>query len=536
MKILTALLILLGLSSPLYADQFALPYGWAGGNGSSGQCLTSTGATTAPTFQTCGGGGSLPSIANNTVLGNTSGSTATPTALTTLPSGVLLSAMALGTTQGNSNKWPAQVFEISFGTTGTPNAAAGPIVKISKTENYASTTVCNSNAVDSQCNAAFVVVSQGLGANVEQTTAIVGAAYSSATAGSTNSISGGVFTGEAQSGAVGTGQGLYVQGRRDVATANAQGMELRVQNNSSTDCTVSVTSVSPCDAAWITAQSDGTNATAVSSALHISKTGTNINGFHEAITLNNGSVTDTALNDQSSSTTVVKAGSGHTNIINSPGFTLSGTGAVATTSTLTVQNGAASGAVFIGADVNATTKSANTRKIGRVVAPTYDNTSNPVAVICFDNDGTDNTGWIGGCNSASETALTRINFVTANALNTATGTTAAFIDKNGNFQPNFAIKIAGTKFTTSGCSVSSTTGGATGGVFTVGANSCDVVVTMNGATGITGANGWTCEAHDRTSKTTLIGGESASTATTATISIPAGAGTTDVISFSCFAY
>jgi hypothetical protein len=94
----------------------------------------------------------------------------------------------------------------------------------------------------------------------------------------------------------------------------------------------------------------------------------------------------------------------------------------------------------------------------------------------------------------------------------------------------------GTKFTTSGCSVSSTTGGATAGVFTLGANSCTVVITMNGATGMTATNGWTCQAHDRTTPTVLIGGESSSTTTTASIVIPAGATSTDVISFSCTGY
>jgi len=98
------------------------------------------------------------------------------------------------------------------------------------------------------------------------------------------------------------------------------------------------------------------------------------------------------------------------------------------------------------------------------------------------------------------------------------------------------LQSIGTKFTTSGCSVSSTTGGAAAGVFTLGANSCTVVITINGATGATATNGWSCQAHDRTAPTVLIGGESSSTTTTASITIPAGAGATDIISFSCTAY
>lgn len=124
-----------------------------------------------------------------------------------------------------------------------------------------------------------------------------------------------------------------------------------------------------------------------------------------------------------------------------------------------------------------------------------------------------------------------------NQLGFASNTTLrGYFDANGLLNLNNAVISAGTKFTTSGCSVSSTTGGATAGVFTLGANSCTVVITMAGATGATATNGWTCEAHDKTAPTVLIGGESSSTTTTASITIPAGAGATDVISFSCTGY
>lgn len=94
---------------------------------------------------------------------------------------------------------------------------------------------------------------------------------------------------------------------------------------------------------------------------------------------------------------------------------------------------------------------------------------------------------------------------------------------------------SGTKFTTTGCSISSTTGGGTAGKFTLGANTCSAVITLNGATGLTAPNGWACHADDRTAPTILITQTADSTAT-ATFSIPAGAGSTDVISFLCIAY
>jgi hypothetical protein len=115
-------------------------------------------------------------------------------------------------------------------------------------------------------------------------------------------------------------------------------------------------------------------------------------------------------------------------------------------------------------------------------------------------------------------------------------TPLASVGANG-LMSSTGLKSIGTKFTTAGCSVSSTTGGATAGILTLGANTCTVVITMNGATGLTATTGWTCDAHDRTAPTALIGGESSSTTTTASITIPGSpVGATDVISFSCTAF
>lgn len=96
------------------------------------------------------------------------------------------------------------------------------------------------------------------------------------------------------------------------------------------------------------------------------------------------------------------------------------------------------------------------------------------------------------------------------------------------------IASTGTKFTTSGCSVSATTGGATAGTYTSGTTgACTVVITMNGATGATAANGWSCYASNRTTPGNLIT-QTASSATTATMSGTTASG--DVISFACIGY
>lgn len=93
---------------------------------------------------------------------------------------------------------------------------------------------------------------------------------------------------------------------------------------------------------------------------------------------------------------------------------------------------------------------------------------------------------------------------------------------------------AGTKFTLSGCSADTTVGGAIAGKFTSHTTgTCTVVLTLNGATGLTAPNGWHCHADNLTTPANLIS-ESASTATTCTVT-----GTTvtgDVISFSAMGF
>lgn len=97
----------------------------------------------------------------------------------------------------------------------------------------------------------------------------------------------------------------------------------------------------------------------------------------------------------------------------------------------------------------------------------------------------------------------------------------------------------GTKFsiTPTGCTPTSTAGGATAGTITLAATCTSIVITMNGATGLTSKVGWHCDVGDETAQTsgTYIPAwyENSSTTTTATVPIPGAVGTTDVISFSC---
>jgi hypothetical protein len=101
-----------------------------------------------------------------------------------------------------------------------------------------------------------------------------------------------------------------------------------------------------------------------------------------------------------------------------------------------------------------------------------------------------------------------------------------------------ANQSIGTTFTTTGCSVSATTGGATAGKMTIGANTCTILITLAGATGVTAKHGWSCGANDETTAAgnTQLYFTAANSATQVTLSVPATAGTTDVIDFRCTAY
>lgn len=146
-----------------------------------------------------------------------------------------------------------------------------------------------------------------------------------------------------------------------------------------------------------------------------------------------------------------------------------------------------------------------------------------------------------GGNCSAEMASQLLQSGSAGFIGFANATSGGSLDtyfqraSKGLFSMAGGLESAGTKFTTSGCSVSSTTGGATAGSLVLGTNTCTVVITMNGATGLTAANGWSCAASDITAPTVLIP-MSAQSATTCSLAIPSGAGSTDTIVFHAMAF
>lgn len=136
-------------------------------------------------------------------------------------------------------------------------------------------------------------------------------------------------------------------------------------------------------------------------------------------------------------------------------------------------------------------------------------------------------------NGTNNTALIK---GTGTAVLSATGTNSATIGPAitlGGQTIAPAFTSAGTKFTISGCSAGTTIGGAAAGSFVSGTTGvCTVTVTINGATGLTATNGWSCWSSDET--TGNLFRQTSSTATTAIFS-----GTTvtnDVVTFGCVGY
>lgn len=191
-------------------------------------------------------------------------------------------------------------------------------------------------------------------------------------------------------------------------------------------------------------------------------------------------------------------------------------------------------------------------------ALTYNTTTHAFGCNTISGSGTVNSGTSGQLAyyassgtavSPLTTPLPLIGYATASlpTCNTAakgeiaytTDSTAALVFCTGSTWAG----TGGTQFTytATGCTPSAAAGSATAGTITLASGPCtSIVITPNGAQGMTAANGYHCNVGDRTTQNagTWIPswGESASTTTTVTIPIPAAAGATDVISFSCTPY
>ena len=128
------------------------------------------------------------------------------------------------------------------------------------------------------------------------------------------------------------------------------------------------------------------------------------------------------------------------------------TGDKTTTGLFKIQNGAASGAFVLGADVNAKTLTANVRKLGRMGVPSYDSTTKTMAGISFDSQAYANYADFGGHpNNAASIAPDVIRFTVANSHTNAVNgarTLALQISKQAGLVDSAGggTSVAGAKF------------------------------------------------------------------------------------------
>lgn len=132
---------------------------------------------------------------------------------------------AAGAQQSMFNSWATQYLDIAQGTSTAPVTAAGPLMKVSRTEAMAKST-CNNNSVDNECNAAAAFYSVGTSANAMQTNAVLMSAQGSGTSDNVGLAT----TGRTVNTGVGIGTGAYIEGRRDTATGKQLGSEVRSNN------------------------------------------------------------------------------------------------------------------------------------------------------------------------------------------------------------------------------------------------------------------------------------------------------------------
>jgi Chaperone of endosialidase len=391
---------------------------------------TVTGANVTANTKITGGSGTTWTITpSQTSFGPMwSGVPGSVAACTNPPQATLWGASNFGTDLHFTNGYFPQLIEITAGTSGAPVTGYGALVKMSKTSGIP-TGVCV-NQYDSECDSVLDVESVATAADVVQNIAGFFGAKNPNNLQTTGVGALGIFTQAEGTGTGSSAEGAYITGQRDSTTGYAFGAEVRAINNSGSNCVVSYStaSLNTCVGLWL---ANGGSAADTGSALQTAPAPSF--PWLEGITLSNSSVLNNGFNDQSSSTTAFLAGSGHTNAFSSPGFTVGGTGATNIAGLFTLNIGQSGGSMNIGGDVNTTgSRSANTRKLARIVVPTYDNTSTPVAMIASDNDGTNNNLNIGGTvGTSGMTAATQINLLTATALNTNGGTVAQSIGPAG---------------------------------------------------------------------------------------------------------
>ena len=129
-----------------------------------------------------------------------------------------------------------------------------------------------------------------------------------------------------------------------------------------------------------------------------------------------------------------------------------GIGTASPVAPLTVASGSVTGAISLGGDVSSSGITNNTRKLGRLVTPSYSTAEEPVGIILADFDASNNQIVIGG-GGGDLNACTKILFNTAVNNTTTGGTERMRIHGDGNISFNTTNTSPGSGNTDTGCAI-----------------------------------------------------------------------------------
>ena len=145
-----------------------------------------------------------------------------------------------------------QIVDIRVGTAGSPDTLQAPIFKLSRTVQMSATGLTGDA---SDYMAGIISVVSGTASNEVQTVGVMGYARSASISNVTNGADDacGIY-GVGRITGVGTGYGIggYIHGRRDTETGNANGLEVRCDNQTTTNGVYSAVGASKTMGLWIT--------------------------------------------------------------------------------------------------------------------------------------------------------------------------------------------------------------------------------------------------------------------------------------------
>jgi hypothetical protein len=219
--------------------------------------------------------------------------------------------MVNGSSQHIFNSWAPQFWELAQGTSAAPITGAGALFKVSRTESVAAST-CGNNHVDNECNAAAAFYNIGTSSDEMQTNAVIAGAQSGSRSDNVGLTSIGRTTGSG----TGIGTGAYLEGRRDTATGNNLGAEVRSTNQTASSESYFSGGYNS-GSLWVTA---GGNAQSACGAC----VGNAGQSFDVAFGATASSAVSQTFRDDSSSVTSLQINGSHTNGIDLTGGTFGG--------------------------------------------------------------------------------------------------------------------------------------------------------------------------------------------------------------------